>query len=92
MEIPVVATRVSGIPELVRDGDTGLLVDPDDPGALAAAGRELVVAEFNSHRSAARMLELFTEAINSRQKQALINHEKAEIRSFSRNSKLETRN
>lgn len=26
MEIPVVATRVSGIPELVLDGETGLLV------------------------------------------------------------------
>ena len=37
MEIPVVATRVSGIPELVRHGDTGLLVEPDDPAALAAA-------------------------------------------------------
>jgi colanic acid/amylovoran biosynthesis glycosyltransferase len=37
MEIPVVATRVSGIPELVVDGETGLLVDPDDAAALAAA-------------------------------------------------------
>lgn len=34
---PVVATAVSGIPELVRDGDTGLLVEPADPAALAAA-------------------------------------------------------
>jgi len=33
----VIATRVNGIPELVRDGETGLLVDPDDPAALAAA-------------------------------------------------------
>jgi colanic acid/amylovoran biosynthesis glycosyltransferase len=37
MEIPVVATRVSGIPELVVDGETGLLVAPDDPAALAGA-------------------------------------------------------
>jgi colanic acid/amylovoran biosynthesis glycosyltransferase len=37
MEIPVVATRVSGIPELVVDGETGLLVAPDDAGALAEA-------------------------------------------------------
>ncbi len=37
MEIPVVATRVSGIPELVVDGETGLLVDPDDAPALAEA-------------------------------------------------------
>ena len=34
---PVVATRVSSIPEIVVDGETGLLVPPDDPDALAAA-------------------------------------------------------
>ena len=34
---PVVATAVSGIPELVRDGENGLLVPPDDPAALADA-------------------------------------------------------
>lgn len=34
---PVVATRVGGIPELLRDGENGLLVPPDDPGALSDA-------------------------------------------------------
>jgi glycosyltransferase involved in cell wall biosynthesis len=34
---PVVTTRVSGIPELVRDGVNGLLVPPDDPAAIADA-------------------------------------------------------
>nr|BCX01989.1 MAG: glycosyl transferase family 1 [Bacteroidota bacterium] len=34
---PVVATRVGGVPELVEDGRTGLLVPPQDPEALAAA-------------------------------------------------------
>ncbi|MBK7702330.1 MAG: glycosyltransferase [bacterium] len=34
---PVVATRVSSLPEVVHDGETGLLVAPDDPAALAAA-------------------------------------------------------
>jgi glycosyltransferase involved in cell wall biosynthesis len=34
---PVVATRVGGIPELVDDGRTGVLVTPRDPAALAAA-------------------------------------------------------
>jgi len=37
MESPVVATRVGGMPESVRDGETGLLVPPSDPDALAAA-------------------------------------------------------
>src|SRR3954471_13020283 len=34
---PVVATRTGGIPEIVEDGVTGLLVAPQDPAALAAA-------------------------------------------------------
>jgi glycosyltransferase involved in cell wall biosynthesis len=32
---PVVATRVGGVPEIVRDGVTGHLVSPGDPGKLA---------------------------------------------------------
>ncbi|MFN7270510.1 MAG: glycosyltransferase, partial [bacterium] len=40
--IPVVTTRVSGIPELVEDGETGLLVEPRDPVALAGAIRRLL--------------------------------------------------
>ncbi len=35
--IPIVASRTGGIPELFRDGVDGLLVPPDDPGALAGA-------------------------------------------------------
>ena len=34
---PVIATRIFGIPELIDDGITGLLVEPDDPLALADA-------------------------------------------------------
>lgn len=40
--LPVIASRLSGIPELVRDGETGLLVEPGDPEALAGAFRELL--------------------------------------------------
>jgi len=35
--VPVVATQVSGIPEVVRTGETGWLTPPGDPGSLAQA-------------------------------------------------------
>jgi glycosyltransferase involved in cell wall biosynthesis len=35
--LPVVATNVGGIPELVVNGQTGLLVEPDNPPQLAGA-------------------------------------------------------
>jgi glycosyltransferase involved in cell wall biosynthesis len=39
---PVVSTAVSGIPEQVDSGRTGLLVEPDDPDVLAAALESLL--------------------------------------------------
>jgi glycosyltransferase involved in cell wall biosynthesis len=36
-EVPVVATRVGGIPEVVANGETGILVEPGDPSVLADA-------------------------------------------------------
>jgi glycosyltransferase involved in cell wall biosynthesis len=39
--VPVIASRLSGIPELVRDGETGLLVPERDPVALAEAMERL---------------------------------------------------
>lgn len=35
--VPVVATRVGGIPEFLTDGEDGLLCDPDNPDQLAQA-------------------------------------------------------
>lgn len=35
--LPVIATKVGGIPEIVRDGGTGLLVPPEDTASLAKA-------------------------------------------------------
>jgi len=42
--VPVVSTRLSGIPELVEDGEEGLLVEPDDADAIAAAVARLLDA------------------------------------------------
>ncbi|GAB4527445.1 MAG: glycosyltransferase [Anaerolineae bacterium] len=39
---PVVASRVGGIPEVVLDGETGILVTPGDPDELAAAILHLI--------------------------------------------------
>ena len=39
--VPVVATRVGGVPGVVADGRTGLLVPPGDPEALAASVRRI---------------------------------------------------
>ena len=42
MEIPCVATRITGIPELIRDGQDGLLVTPADADEMAAAIARLI--------------------------------------------------
>jgi alpha-maltose-1-phosphate synthase len=72
-----VATRVSSIPEIVADGQTGRLVPPDDPVALAAAvnavladpgaygepGRARALREFSVARMADRTLAVYERAI-----------------------------
>jgi glycosyltransferase involved in cell wall biosynthesis len=70
--LPVVATRVSSLPELVVDGVTGRLVPVDDPQGLAAAiaraldepelgaaGQERAVSEFSVARMADRHAALY---------------------------------
>lgn len=42
MGVPVVSTPVSGIREVVREGESGLMVPPDDAGALAQAIERLL--------------------------------------------------
>jgi phosphatidylinositol alpha-1,6-mannosyltransferase len=41
-EVPVVGSRVGGIPDAVVEGETGLLVDPARPGELSAALLDLL--------------------------------------------------
>lgn len=51
---PVIASRLSGIPELVEDGRTGLLVEPGDADALAAAISRLALDKELARRLGAR--------------------------------------
>ncbi len=64
-ERPVVATRVGGLPEVVEDGVTGLLVDPDSPEQLAGAVRGLIADPSRAARlaeaSRVRAERLFSE-------------------------------
>lgn len=47
MDVPVLATRVGGTPEVIEDGVTGRLVPPHDPAAMATA-----IEHFLGHRDA----------------------------------------
>jgi len=61
--LPVVATAVGGVPEIVEDDRTGILTPPDDPGALAAALERLLsdsaLARTMGEAGAARAVERF---------------------------------
>ena len=63
--VPVVATPVGGIRETVVDGETGLLVPPRDPEALAAAIRRLLddpaLARRLAEEARRRVRERFSE-------------------------------
>ena len=43
MGIPVIASSIAGIPDLIKDGSTGLIVPPDDERSLAKAIKEVLV-------------------------------------------------
>ena len=64
--LPVVATRVGGVPELVAEHETGLLVPPGDPEALAAALRRMLDEPSLAYRlgqaGRRRALARFTES------------------------------
>lgn len=77
--LPVVATRVSSIPEIVADGETGLLVPAEDPSALAAAvsrvlddpadlgarGHRRARADFSVARMADHTLDVYRRAMST---------------------------
>jgi glycogen(starch) synthase len=77
--VPVVATRTGGIPDVIQDGVSGLLVEPGDVDGLAGAVDRMLadpaqrrrwgergrhrVADFRWDRLAVRVLEVYGEAL-----------------------------
>ncbi len=63
MRIPCVATNVGGVPEVIKDRETGILVPPADPDTLAEAVKELLdkpeLAKRYSEAGKKRVEELF---------------------------------
>jgi glycosyltransferase involved in cell wall biosynthesis len=61
LERPVVATAVGGVPSVVHDGETGVLVQPQQPAELAAAIRGLLQDQPYAQRLAERGRRLVEE-------------------------------
>ncbi len=81
--LPVVGTKVGGIPEMVEDGRTGIIVPPKDPESLAGAILELLQDDRkrNEMGAAARQTvieshspEVMTKATEKVFKESLLKH------------------
>jgi glycosyltransferase involved in cell wall biosynthesis len=66
MGVPVVSTRISGIPELIDDGVHGLLVEPRDPVGLAEALKRVLVDDVLHARLAKGGRQRICERFDSR--------------------------
>jgi glycosyltransferase involved in cell wall biosynthesis len=72
---PVIATAVGGVPEVVRDGENGLLVSPGDPSALAAA----IARYFGDAQLRVHLREAATRSVDGYSERAVFTTIEAEL-------------
>jgi len=70
--LPVVATCVGGVPDLVAHGENGLLVPPADPAALADALDAALARSWDADAIAASVAHLTWSVLGARNHEALI--------------------
>ena len=84
--VPVVATKISGIPELITDGIDGLLVKEHDPAALAGAIERVLIdselAEQLGRAGRRRVEREFDLVANTQRLRALLEGRPADDRVF----------
>ena len=76
---PVIATAVGGVPEVVRDGENGLLVAPGDPTALGVA----IARFFADGNLRARLAEAAPPSVEGYSEEAVFGTIEAELRRVS---------
>lgn len=69
---PVIATSVTGLPEVIRDGDTGILLPPGDVRALASALEECADGRIDAARLASRARVLVEDQFDSQRQAATL--------------------
>jgi glycosyltransferase involved in cell wall biosynthesis len=72
---PVIASAVGGVPEVVRDGENGLLVPPGDPAALTAA----IERFFSDERLRARLADAAPASVEGYSEDAVFTAIEAEL-------------
>ena len=72
--MPVVSTRVAGIPEMIVDGESGFLVSPKDPSALAAAIEKLLADPLLATRLGQRGRQVAVEKFSIEKTTSALKH------------------
>jgi glycosyltransferase involved in cell wall biosynthesis len=66
-QLPIIATRVGGVPDIVREGETGLLMSPEAPEELADAMARIIGDPCLRHSLATQARKVALEQFNAEQ-------------------------